>query len=94
MELIDKIKSAKDKTSAWYDADLDTEETKKAIISMVLSLPKGEYRYRALKDAIYERFGIMPCNILSRELLLGLTVLYPNKIYATFTHDMNHVSIK
>jgi hypothetical protein len=101
-QLIAKIKEEKDqnkKADLWYDADLNTSEGNQAVREMVMSLPAGQYKLHSreygtnLVDLMYELYGKMPSNMVDEPLLLGLTTTNPEKVNATFTHDMDSVTI-
>jgi hypothetical protein len=100
-KLIAKIKNAKDhdkKTSLWYDADLSLEEGDQIVRQMVLSLP-GEYQLfgrgggNSLVDNVFEVYGKIPSQVLNESFMLGMSVLYPDRVSASFTHDLEKVTI-
>ena len=104
MKLITKIRKAKDhsrKTTIWQNANLNTEETLQTVREMILSLPKGYYRlhnrgYEApnIVDVVYETYGWIPSMFVDEPMMLGLQVLYPKRVYATFTHDLDTIELK
>jgi hypothetical protein len=102
MHLIHKIKRASwtRKTEVWNDADLSLPDARDLVAEMVLSLPAGCYRLHGrdygtnLIDAIYGTYGWMPSMLVDEPMLLGLQVLYPDKIYASFTLGLDVVEVK
>ena len=102
-KLITKIKKAKDaseKTKIWEDADLLRDESEKLVSDMILSLPKGHYKLHDrtygtnIQDKIYELYGLMPSVFVNERIMLGLQVLYPEKVYASFTLGLDAIQIK
>jgi hypothetical protein len=101
MNLIAKLRKADhpEKTNIWIDADLSVEETNKIIRKMVLSLPPWSYHLHGreyglnLIDEIYKIYGWMPSMLISESFMLGMSILYPDKIRVAFTHDMDQVTI-
>jgi len=102
MKLINKIKKAdfRKKTALWQEADLSREQAEKIVAEMVLSMPKGFYCLHGreygtnLVDAIYNVYGWMPSMFVSERMILGLQILHPKKIYASFTLGLDAVEIK
>ena len=101
--LIARIKRANDarkKTSIWQDADLSRPEGEQVVREMILLLPAGYYKihdrqYGAnLVDVVYDAYGWMPSMLVSESMLLGLQALYPERVYASFTHGLDAVEIK
>lgn len=100
-KLITKIKKAdaSKKTEIWQAADLSHLEKEEIVKEMVLSLP-GRYKLRDrqygtnLVDKIYEVYGWMPSMFVSERMLLGLQVLHPKKVYATFTLGLDAIEVK
>lgn len=101
MKLITKIKKAtrEKKTNLWIDANLFGDERSQMLRDMVLSMPKGCYHLHQrergdnLVDEIFEKYGWMPSLLIDEPLILGMTILYPKKIYATFTLGLDVVEI-
>jgi hypothetical protein len=103
MKLITKIRKAKNnqqKTDILLDANLMEWEYDELTKEMVLSLPKGGYKLHSreygtnLRDAIYDLYGWMPSILVSEEMLLGLEVVYPKKVHASFTLGIDKIEIK
>lgn len=102
MKLITKIRKADrvKKTDLWQDANLSREEAIELVREMVLSVPKGYYRLHNrecgvnLVDTIWEMYGWIPSMFVDQPMILGLQVLYPDRVYATFTHDLDSIEIK
>jgi hypothetical protein len=102
MKLLTKIKKANttQKTEIWQSLELSNEERNQIINDMVLSLPKGSYKLHDrqygtnLIDKMWEIYGWMPSMLVHESTLLGLQVLYPNKIYASFTLGLDAIEIK
>ena len=102
-KLIAKIKRAKDygkKTDIWQDADLLKSDAEVIVRDMVLSLPKGYYKLHDrqygtnIVDKVYEIYGLMPSIYVNEPMMLGLQALYPDKVYASFTHNLDAIEIK
>lgn len=101
MKLIAKIKKADfaKKTKLWQDADLRNWEAEEIVQEMVLSLP-GSYKIHDRKygtnlvDKVYEVYGWMPSMFVSENMILGLQVRYPKRVYASFTLGLDAVEIK
>jgi hypothetical protein len=101
MRLITKIRKADapKKTEIFCNADLSRYDAMQLVAEMVLHLPKGYYKLHSreygtnLIDTVYETYGWMPSLLVDEPLLLGLAVLYPRKIRASFTHDMDAIHI-
>jgi len=102
MKLINKIKKAdfSKKTQLWQDADLSSPDAEDLVKEMVLSLPEGYYKLHGrdygtnLVDTMYDLYGWMPSMFVDERMMLGLQVLYPAKIYATFTLGLDAIKIK
>lgn len=99
---LNKIKKAKDrdkKTSIYYEFLNDGGDGNKLLQEMVLSLPAGSYKLHSreygtnIMDEIFNIYGTMPSYLIKEPLLLGLTAVKPEKIHATFTHDMDKIEI-
>ena len=67
----------------------------------ILDLPTGSYQlteneYGALNigDEIYGQLGLFALIDIKHKLLRGMAALWPERIIAQFTHDMNQVVIK
>jgi hypothetical protein len=102
-QLLAKLRRAKDaqkKAKIWHDADLSGDEVDQVVRAMVLSLPKIPYKLHDreygtnLVDAVYETYGWMPSMFVSESMMLGLQALYPDKVYASFTHNLDAVELK
>lgn len=101
MKLITKLRKAdfSKKTQLWLDADLLCWQAEDLVKEMILSLP-GYYRVVGrdtcanLVDKIYETYGWMPSMFVSENLLRGMAVQYPGKIYVAFTHGLDVVEVK
>lgn len=103
MKLLKKLLKAQDtreKTRIWQNADLGKEQQEQLVRDMILSLPVGHYRLHNreygtnLVDKIYDMYGWMPSMLVSESTMLGLQVLYPQKVYATFTLGLDAIEIK
>ena len=102
MKLINKIKKADfaAKTAIWTAAELSREQAEKIVAEMVLSMPKGFYNLHGreygtnLVDAVYNVYGWMPSMFVSERMLLGLQILQPQKLYASFTLGLDAIEIK
>ena len=102
MKFITKLRKTKDyhkKTDLWIDMDLYGEERLSIIRDMVLSMPKGSYHLNNreygdnLVDEVYKVYGWMPSMLIDESLIMGMTILYPKKIYASFTHNLDIITI-
>ena len=102
MKLITKIKKANsqtEKTDIFQNADLSRQETIELVRDMIFSTPKGYYKLHGreygtnLVDIIYEMYGWMPSMFVDKPMMLGLQVLYPKKVYASFTHGLDAIEI-
>lgn len=102
MKLTTKLKRCKTlskKTELWFKAEMSREQTIEVLREMVLSLPKGAYKLHSreygtnLVDAIWELYGWMPSLMIDEPLLLGLQVLYPKKVYASFTLGLDAIEL-
>ena len=101
MKLINKIKKADrvKKSTLWHDADMTLENSTQLVRDMVLSLP-GCYKLNSreygdnLVDKVYEVYGWVPSMWVDERLIMGMTVLYPKKVYASFTLGLDVVEIK
>lgn len=101
MKLITKIKKAdfQKKTDLWQDADMTRNEAEQLVREMILSVP-GHYKIHDRKygtnlvDKIYDTYGWMPSMFVSERMLLGMQVLYPKKVYASFTLGLDAIEIK
>lgn len=103
MKIITKIRKAKDhqkKTDIWHSSNLSREESEQLVREMVLSLPSGYYKLHDrqygtnIVDAIYDEYGWMPSMFVNEPMMLGLQALYPEKVYASFTHGLDAIEIK
>ena len=101
-KLISRIKRADGilkKNKIWDAADLTRPEAEQVVGQMILSLPKGHYKVHDrqygtnIADKIYEVYGVAPFIHVKEKLLLGLQALYPDKVYASFTHGLDEVEI-
>jgi len=101
-ELMSKLKRAKDhgkKDKIFYDANLSKEDSDRLVMAMITTVPKGQYKLHSreygvnIRDVIYDMYGNMPSNILSESVLLGASIRYPKKVRATFTHDMDKLTV-
>ena len=101
MNLVKKLRKADSskKTKLWRDANLTNWEAEELVQQMILSLP-GAYKLHDrsygtnLVDAIYDNYGWMPSMFVSERMLLGLQVMHPEKIYASFTLGLDVVEVK
>lgn len=103
MKLITKIRKAQGpckKTAIWQTADLSKEQAERLVQEMILSLPKGHYKLHCreygtnIADVIYDVYGWMPSMFVNESMMLGLQVLHPDKIYASFTLGLDAIEIK
>jgi hypothetical protein len=103
MRLLKKLQRATDhskKTKLWLDADLSGPDAHDLVVEMVLSLPAGHYRLHGrdygvnLIDVVYDTYGWMPSMMIDERMMLGLQVLRPEKIYASFTLGLDAVEVK
>lgn len=97
-----QIKNAKDrdkKTDLYYQFLDSGHDPDDLVREMVLSLPPGGYKFHGreygtnIVDEIFKTYGTMPSHHLKEAHLLGLTATRPEKIQATFTHDMDSITI-
>ena len=101
MKLINKLRKADHakKSVIWHKADLTRDEALLLVREMILSIP-GHYKLHSreygtnLVDTIYEVYGWIPSLFIDEPMLLGLAVLYPNKVYASFTLGLDAIEIK
>lgn len=103
--ILNKLKKAehsgskKTKTDIWYDANLSLKNEKKLLMRMILSVP-GDYKLHSreygnnLIDKIYDLYGRIPSLLINEELLLGMAQIYPQRVFVSFTHDMDKITIK
>lgn len=103
MKLITKIRKANDvskKTAIWQKANLSKDEAIQTVREMVMSVPYGYYRLHNrdyginLVDTVYDMYGWIPSMFVDECLMLGLQVLYPDKVYASFTLGLDAIEIK
>ena len=103
MNLITKIRKAQDmgrKTKIWHDANLSREQAEEVAMNMVLTVPVGCYKLHGreygtnLVDTVYDMYGWMPSMFVSEAMLLGLQAMYPDRVYASFTHGLDAIEIK
>ena len=102
MKLITKIRKADfpEKTNLWLSADLGQEEATQLLHEMILSLPKGGYKLHDreygtnLIDAIWGMYGMIPSLRIDEATMLGMQVLYPARVYASFTLGLDAIKIK
>lgn len=101
MKLITKIKKAdiSKKATLWHDANMTLEQSTQLVRDMVLSL-HGCYKINSreygdnLVDKVHDIYGWVPSMWVDERLLMGMTVLYPKKVYASFTLGLDVVEIK
>ncbi|MFA5379971.1 MAG: hypothetical protein WC455_29695 [Dehalococcoidia bacterium] len=89
------------KTELWINANLYGSAAREVVAEMVLSLPAGHYRLHGgrdigcnLIDAVYETYGWMPSLHIDEAMMLGLQVVHPDRVYASFTLGLDVVEIK
>jgi|GEM_PF-5574203 len=87
------------KDHRFYDFLDSGGDEKKLLQGMVLSLPAGGYKLHSHKygtnitDVIHKIYGTMASNLMAEPLLLGLSITNPLKVQASFTHDMDKITI-
>lgn len=100
--LLTRIRKAEwsKKNEIWHNADLSREEAESLVRRMIMSVPAGHYRLHNrqygtnLVDTVWELYGLMPAMFVSESMMLGLHILYPDKVYASFTLGLDAIEIK
>lgn len=99
-DLLTKLKKSKNKDETWYEFELSKPDAEDFVIKIILSLPKGDYKLNddrygtSIRDVIYKLYGNWPSMLVNQNMLLGLQAKYPNKVSASFTHDLDKITIK
>ncbi len=94
-----KAKTLDQKEALWYQFSDAGGDDNKLLQEMILSLPAGSYKLHGheygtnITDKVFELYGKYPSFSLREPLFLGLAAIKPNKVHATFTHDMDKIEI-
>lgn len=73
---------------------LSEQEKYDVLSQFVLSLPKDAYPLRRLNDLIFESLGMFAMFAADKRFFRGLAALNDKKIWCSFTHGLEEVTIK
>lgn len=101
MKTLTKLRKADSlkKTEIWQALDMNRQDAENLVKEMIMSVP-GYYKIHSreygtnLIDTIYETYGWMPSMLISERLLLGMQVMNPKKVYASFTLGLDAIEIR